>query len=657
MGTEPQPTITQSTRIAIRIIDVMTAFSLLILFSPILIFIWLKRKWRYGQSVEIVYIYGIDNHLIGLYQFSGIGYWRKLPQLFNLLEGEVSLLGTKTYFSFEEAPDLTIKPGLMSYDVMNKSMGIGFESHQDTVNQIYKNIGAYCLAILRTILSYLLLAMMTKHPKQVPPTVTLFDVSLSNMRMVELLDKIITFANTSGPMQHLAFVNADCFNISITHSHYQQTLQQCKHIFADGIGVRIACMWKGAKLIDNLNGTDMFPKLCEQLAQKRLPLFLLGGEPGIAEQTANKMQKKYPELIIAGTQHGFYHLDKSTDNTEIIERINQSGATVLLVAMGVPTQELWLNKYQSQLKVGVGIGVGGLFDFYSGKIKRAPLWVRQLGMEWSYRLLQEPQRMWKRYIIGNPLFLLRAWREMTHIRQSRKLKTKLKRQSSKTKEQSIINLEFNAKQAKIRRLRHHARHRLNLLSKRMLDIIVSSLALLLLSPLLITIALLIRIESSGPVFFSQPRAGKDNKPFTMWKYRSMYTDADERLKTLNNEMKGGVTFKMKQDPRITKIGKIIRKTSIDELPQLWNVLKGDMSLVGPRPALPSEVKQYTQDHRTRLSIKPGITCIWQVSGRSHIPFEQQVELDTDYIYEQSLLADLWLLIKTIPAVILTRGAY
>ena len=122
-------------------------------------------------------------------------------------------------------------------------------------------------------------------------------------------------------------------------------------------------------------------------------------------------------------------------------------------------------------------------------------------------------------------------------------------------------------------------------------------------------------------------------------------------------LKGGVLFKIKQDPRITFFGKIIRKTSIDELPQLWNVLKGEMSIVGPRPALPSEVEQYNLIHRERLTVKPGITCIWQVSGRSHIPFEQQVELDTNYIYEQSLFADLWLIIKTVPAVIFSRGAY
>jgi lipopolysaccharide/colanic/teichoic acid biosynthesis glycosyltransferase len=139
----------------------------------------------------------------------------------------------------------------------------------------------------------------------------------------------------------------------------------------------------------------------------------------------------------------------------------------------------------------------------------------------------------------------------------------------------------------------------------------------------------------------------------------MYCDADARLKEImaKNEMTGGVIFKMKNDPRIIPIGRFIRKASIDELPQLWNVFKGDMSLVGPRPALPSEVNQYSLQDRQRLEVIPGITCIWQVSGRSDIPFPQQVQLDVQYIESQSLLLDLKLLLKTIPAVLLSRGAY
>lgn len=195
--------------------------------------------------------------------------------------------------------------------------------------------------------------------------------------------------------------------------------------------------------------------------------------------------------------------------------------------------------------------------------------------------------------------------------------------------------------------------------KRTLDIFVSSFAILTLSPLLLATITAICCESKGNVFFKQTRVGKYGKPFSMWKFRSMFIDAEARKQTLfaNNEMQGGVIFKMKQDPRITQIGKYIRKFSIDELPQLWNVLRGDMSLVGPRPALPSEVENYTIHERKRLAAKPGITCIWQVSGRSDIPFNQQVELDRRYIAQSSIYQDISLLLRTIPAVVLARGAY
>ena len=197
------------------------------------------------------------------------------------------------------------------------------------------------------------------------------------------------------------------------------------------------------------------------------------------------------------------------------------------------------------------------------------------------------------------------------------------------------------------------------LVKRLIDIIASILLLLMLMPLFAIIMLLIYLSSPGPVFYKQTRVGRWGKLFTMWKFRSMYPDADERLKEImaKNEMTGGVIFKMKNDPRIIPIGRFIRKASIDELPQLWNVLKGDMSLVGPRPALPSEVNQYSLQDRQRLEVIPGITCIWQVSGRSDIPFPQQVQLDVQYIQSQSLLLDIKLLLKTIPAVLLSRGAY
>jgi lipopolysaccharide/colanic/teichoic acid biosynthesis glycosyltransferase len=221
-----------------------------------------------------------------------------------------------------------------------------------------------------------------------------------------------------------------------------------------------------------------------------------------------------------------------------------------------------------------------------------------------------------------------------------------------------LNKQF-AVRLQLKRLLWFGVIRVTYLIKRLIDIVASIVLSILLMPLFIIIMLLIYISSPGPVFYKQTRVGRWGLLFTMWKFRSMYCDADARLKEMmaQNEMTGGVIFKMKNDPRIIPIGRFIRKASIDELPQLWNVFKGDMSLVGPRPALPSEVDQYSLQDRQRLEVIPGITCIWQVSGRSDIPFPQQVQLDVQYIESQSLLLDLKLLLKTIPAVLLSRGAY
>jgi exopolysaccharide biosynthesis polyprenyl glycosylphosphotransferase len=194
--------------------------------------------------------------------------------------------------------------------------------------------------------------------------------------------------------------------------------------------------------------------------------------------------------------------------------------------------------------------------------------------------------------------------------------------------------------------------------KRGFDIAASFLALVFLSPLFALIAALVKIEDGGPVFFPQTRVGQHGREFKMYKIRSMCLDAEQRLKELieKNHHKEGVTFKLKDDPRITRVGKWLRKFSFDELPQLYNVLIGDMSLVGPRPPLPREVSKYSLAHRRRLAVKPGITCIWQISGRAEIDFSGQVQLDVDYIESQGFWVDVKILAKTIPAVLSGKGA-
>lgn len=194
--------------------------------------------------------------------------------------------------------------------------------------------------------------------------------------------------------------------------------------------------------------------------------------------------------------------------------------------------------------------------------------------------------------------------------------------------------------------------------RRVQDILFSSMALLLLSPLLLIVSVIIVLDSpgAGPIF-AQTRVGRDGKTFTFYKFRSMIPNAEAKLKDLldKNEMDGPV-FKIKKDPRITRVGRIIRKTSIDELPQLWNVLRGDMSLVGPRPALPREVEQYDAYSRQRLYVTPGLTCYWQIQPhRNDLTFEQWMELDMRYIMERSFKTDWKIIFKTIATVFAMQG--
>jgi len=198
----------------------------------------------------------------------------------------------------------------------------------------------------------------------------------------------------------------------------------------------------------------------------------------------------------------------------------------------------------------------------------------------------------------------------------------------------------------------------NLAVKRAIDVIFSSIGLLLLSPLMACIALAIKLGSPGPVLFAQTRVGKGGRPFIALKFRSMRAGADQEVSDLadRNEATGPI-FKIRLDPRVTPVGRFLRRTSLDELPQLYNVLRGEMSLVGPRPPIPSEVRQYKEWHRERLAVSPGLTGLWQVSGRSDVTFDEMVLMDIYYIENWSLWLDFRIMLRTIPTVLFADGAY
>ncbi|WP_156842523.1 WecB/TagA/CpsF family glycosyltransferase [Novosphingobium aquimarinum] len=447
-------------------------------------------------------------------------------------------------------------------------------------------------------------------------TVTLFGQKLVNAKREDMAVNIVTMA-ARGRATTINFANAHCINTMYRDMDYSRALASSDRILPDGSGMAIAARMAGVELGENLNGTDLFPEICRVAEQQGQGIFLLGGGHGIADAAAAWAARTYPELNISGTWHGFF---SAADEDHLIERINRSGASILFVGLGVPLQEKWIARNRHRIDVPVILGVGGLFDYYSGRIARAPKAVRAVGCEWVWRLAMEPRRLANRYLLGNAIFLAHA---ANHALECRGV--------------------FD---------------RASIAARRGLDLAVATVALLIFMPMFLLVALAIKLEDGGPIFFRQTRIGERGRNFKMIKFRSMYVDAEQRrAQLLAQSERDDTCFKMKHDPRITRVGRFIRRTSIDELPQLINVLTGEMSLVGPRPALPSEVATYTRSSWRRLGGKPGITCIWQVSGRAEIPFKRQVAMDRMYLRRRGIVTDVILLALTVPAVVSGRGAY
>jgi N-acetylglucosaminyldiphosphoundecaprenol N-acetyl-beta-D-mannosaminyltransferase len=235
------------------------------------------------------------------------------------------------------------------------------------------------------------------------PRIKLFDIEIDNVTLEQAVEVIVDRLDGETATQ-VSFVNADCVNIACRNREYLQALQQSDLVFADGIGVRVAGEVLGQPVRDNVNGTDLFPLLAAALQGTGKRIYLLGGRPGVAEDVARWLAKNYPGVEVAGWRNGYF---SAAEEAQVIGDIRSSAADLVLVAFGAPRQDVWIRRNLSKLDAKVVIGVGGLLDFFSGRVPRAPRWVRRLGMEWCYRLYQEPQRLWRRYLVGNVVFLAR----------------------------------------------------------------------------------------------------------------------------------------------------------------------------------------------------------------------------------------------------------
>jgi len=338
---------------------------------------------------------------------------RHLPRVWAILRGDMSLVGPglmaidcANELSAADLERFQLRPGLADLFTVRASANIAFEGRTAAdAEQVHTSTLLGDLGLLARALPA---AVLRAREAAAPAELCILGVCMDNWTMDRAVSWIVE-TPCSEPVKMLAFVNPDCLNTAWRDGRYRQILAQSSVVLPDGIGIHYACKMLGTSLAANVNGTDLFPRLCESLEMRGQSVFLLGGRPGVSEALVEQIAERWPGLQVAGHHHGYFERGGRNEQA-IVDMINTSGADHLLVAFGAPHQEKWIAEHRKQLRVRVAIGVGGLFDFYSGKVPRAPVWMRELGFEWAWRMLQDPGRMWKRYVIGNPLFLWRVWR-------------------------------------------------------------------------------------------------------------------------------------------------------------------------------------------------------------------------------------------------------
>lgn len=360
-----------------------------------------------------------------------------LSLFYHVISGKLSLAGYSLNLErcVGDAFIYDYPPGMITLWYIRASSRTAYEGRKETDMEYIRNellkaelkpsplsfaklVKAEFLLIIRFLIAKIFHSVKSGTIEMMIDPIYLFSIRLRNISMQKSLDEISNTINkcrssnsTFADRRQIYFVNPDCLNKIFEknmddYHHFLYDVDKKDMIFADGIGINIAADMMGYPKNENVNGTDMFPRLCQMSADKGFSIFLVGARPGIPELVKTNMEKEFPGLNIIGTQHGYF--DQKIDSENVVNQINNIDPDIILVAFGVPAQERWINKWYDKLKCPVIMGVGGLFDFYSGRIKRAPRWMRDIGLEWLYRLLMEPKRMFKRYIIGNPLFLKRV---------------------------------------------------------------------------------------------------------------------------------------------------------------------------------------------------------------------------------------------------------
>jgi len=331
----------------------------------------------------------------------GATHW---PVLLHILRGQMAFVGPRPRPIGEvvAATTLAVRPGLVNPWFIRRRTAVDFGTEaQADAGYLASRGPRHDLGLL---VRGALASLLPPPAASVPGRVQVGDVAFDNLNMSEAIARLRDMLDGTTPRQ-VSFVNPACVNIAAAHRGYRRLLARAGLVLPDGIGIKIGSDLLGTPLKQNVNGTDLFPRLCEMLQARGASVFLLGGQAGVAEAVAAEISRRWPGLRVAGKRHGFFSV---AEEGVVAEQVRASRADMLLVARGVPAQDLFIDRHLPLLGVKVAMGVGGLFDFVSGRIARAPMWMRETGFEWVYRLLQEPGRMWRRYLVGNLSFLGRV---------------------------------------------------------------------------------------------------------------------------------------------------------------------------------------------------------------------------------------------------------
>ncbi|MDD5596617.1 MAG: WecB/TagA/CpsF family glycosyltransferase [Victivallaceae bacterium] len=402
--------------LAVRVFESVTALGAVLVFAlPLWLYAFVRGIFTGKEMFFREDIYGDNERILNISYFNvGNVILQKASLFYYVFTFRLRLAGVSIRKCGEEKRragdcDLFMDcPGIFSLWFLRMSRGIAYSGRLDTELKYVsgRSFAGDLMIILRSVPAIL---FFNPH-KEFTPEINLLDIKFNNINMKEAI-AALNADIAAGRRRKVYYVNADCFNKAVKDENYLEILRKGDYILPDGVGVLIACKMLGFGLKENVNGTDMLPFLCRMAVEQDYSVFLFGAKPGVAALMRDRLLEAYPGLRIAGERHGYFECE--SEEREMLEKIKSLRPDILLVALGAPVQEKWIEKHFDELPCRLMIGVGGLFDFYSGRIKRAPMWVREIGMEWIFRLAMEPGKRFKRYLIGNILFLWRVsrWRK------------------------------------------------------------------------------------------------------------------------------------------------------------------------------------------------------------------------------------------------------